>query len=345
MHSKRSIEDELRRRILDGTYAPGTTIPTRRDLTRELDVSSATLQAAVDRLIEQGFLLPHGKLGTTIAERLPNRACYAIVFGDEPEQGGWNRFMSAQLREARSFADGHGRRFKAYCLPNGDQASAAHQQLWADLRDNGLAGILFATPPHFLAGSPVMTATVPRVCVGPSDMDPSLFGSVALVPDPIPRILQRFAGNGRKRLAAICTCGTADQWKRHAAEARRHGLATRQEWWLGMHVSPLHAPIARTVTHLLFTLPPDERPDCLLIDDDNLVLHATNGVLDAGIRVPGDLEVMAHANFPHPTVAAVPCERFGVDVHGLLAAALDELDRQRAGGAVRQFASPFSLPG
>lgn len=344
MHSRRAIEDELRRRIQDGTYPPGSTIPTRRDLTKELEVSSATLQAAVDRLIEQGFLLPHGKLGTSIAERLPNAACYAIVFGHEPEQGAWNRFQSAQLREARSFVDQRGRRFKEYFIANGDPAAAAHAQLCADVADGGLAGIYFSTPPYFLAGSPIFISPIPRAGIGDAAQDPALYGSVVSFAETRSRIMQRFARAGRKRMAAICTCGTADDWQQYAAAARRHGLVTRPEWWLGMPVTPQLAPIARTVTHLLLSLPADARPDCLLIDDDNLVLHATNGILDAGLHIPRDLQVMAHANFPHPTVAAVACERYGVDVHTLLICALDEIDRQRSGASPRHIQCPVTFP-
>lgn len=344
MHSRRSIEGELRRRILDGTYPPGSRIPTRRELTQELGVSSATLQAAFDRLIEQEFLVAHGKAGTTIAERLPNSARYAIVFGDEPEQRGWNRFLSAQLREAGSYDDARGRRFTTYFIPNGDPASPVHRQLCADAADGGLAGIFFPIQPFFLSGSPIFASGVPCVSIAEPTQDPATYGSIISIPEAGPRILQRFAAAGRKRLAAICTCGRADNWKRESAEVRRHGLTTRREWWLGMPVTPLLAPIARTVTHLLFTLPAAERPDCLLIDDDNLVLHATNGLIDAGIP-PGELLVLAHANFPHATAAAVPCERYGVDVHALLTIALDELDRQRGGAKPRRIECPVSFPG
>jgi GntR family transcriptional regulator len=342
MHSRRSIEDELRRRIQAGIYPPGSSIPTRRELTRELDVSSATLQAAVDRLIDQGFLATHGKLGTRVVERLPSTTCYAIVFGDEPEKGGWNRFWSAQFREANSYRDAQGRWFKAYCLPNaGDPSSEVHQQLCADVRDGGLAGILFTTTPFFIAESPILSAAIPKVCIGDAGLDTALYGSVICFPDHKAHIFQRFAQLGRKRVAAICTCGTADKWKQHAAEARHHGLTTRQEWWLGMPVTPHLAAIARSVTHLLLTLPSQERPDCLIIDDDNLVLHATNGIRDARIQVPSELLVMAYANFPNPPVSAIGCDRYGIDVQALLTTALDELDRQRSDPTMRLIECPI----
>ena len=44
--------------------------------------------------------------------------------------------------------------------------------------------------------------------------------------------------------------------------------------------------------------------------DDNLVPDATAVVASVGLRVPDDLLVIVHTNFPYPTPAAVPaCRR------------------------------------
>ena len=97
--------------------------------------------------------------------------------------------------------------------------------------------------------------------------------------------------------------------------------------------------------HLLGTLPPRQRPDCLLIVDDNLVPSATSGILDAGWQPPREVEVAAHANFPLTTHAAVPCLRYGLDAHELLRVAAEEIRRLNAGGAPRIIDVPFGVPG
>ena len=74
-----------------------------------------------------------------------------------------------------------------------------------------------------------------------------------------------------------------------------------------------------------------DRPDALIISDDNLVEHATAGIVAAGIGVPGDCAIVAHCNFPWPTPSALPMRRLGYDAREVIRVALESIDRQRRG--------------
>jgi DNA-binding LacI/PurR family transcriptional regulator len=87
---------------------------------------------------------------------------------------------------------------------------------------------------------------------------------------------------------------------------------------------------ARNLIHLL--MQGAERPDALLIADDNLVEHATAGLVAAGVRVPDDLEVVAHCNFPHPTPSVLPVRRLGYDAREVMKACVESIDIQRRDG-------------
>lgn len=338
-----AVAEELRRRIAAGAFPPGKRIPTRRDLANELGISSVTLQRAFHRLAEQGFLDIRGKQGTFVVPHPPHQGRVALVFGDEVGHGGWNRFWSNMLREGSAWSDGQGRRFEAYLIQGGDMRSAEHQRLCRDVQDGGLSGMFFVSTPWFLTGSPVLSSPLPRASISlPSDIG-TAYGSILVLVRDKSALVRHFLKSGRRRLAAICSRATADDWRSYAVEAQSAGLETKREWWLGLPVDPAWADCARTVTHLLFTAPPASRPDALLIDDDNLVPHATAGLQDAGIRVPDDVEVLAYANLPQATLAAVSCRRFGIDLRFLLGAALDDLDRQRAGGEPRSIEIPSAI--
>jgi len=73
---------------------------------------------------------------------------------------------------------------------------------------------------------------------------------------------------------------------------------------------------------LMLRGPAEERPDGLIIADDHLVPDATLGVIASGLRVPSDLEVVAYANFPVPTISHVPALRRGFDAEAILKAAV-----------------------
>jgi DNA-binding LacI/PurR family transcriptional regulator len=108
-------------------------------------------------------------------------------------------------------------------------------------------------------------------------------------------------------------------------------MTIRPHWVQGVHLA---APqLARNCAQLLMHAGQDERPDALIISDDNLVEFATAGLIAAGVRVPDDLEVVAHCNFPWPTPSVVPVKRLGYEVSRVLKACLESIDLQRGGEA------------
>jgi DNA-binding LacI/PurR family transcriptional regulator len=89
--------------------------------------------------------------------------------------------------------------------------------------------------------------------------------------------------------------------------------------------------MARALAHLMVRRAQSDAPDGLVIADDNLLEYATAGIVDAGVRVPADLEVVAHCNFPWPTPSSLPVRRLGYDVRELLQDCLMSIDEQRQG--------------
>jgi len=84
-------------------------------------------------------------------------------------------------------------------------------------------------------------------------------------------------------------------------------------------------------TQLLMHTSREQRPDAMIIADDNFVPDVTTALRDSGVDVPGELEVVAATNFPHPTPAAVPVVRLGFHVSRILDTSLDLIKRKNAG--------------
>ena len=328
---RNEIEEALRTAIRAGAYPAGTRIPSRRSLLTEFQVSPVTLQAALDHLAEQGYVVPRGRHGTFVTDLPPNLTRYALVFPDQPGKGQWNRFWSVIHREGLGWRDGRERSFIPYFCTEGDPDSPDHLRLRSDVADGRLAGLLFATPPWYLEGSPILGHDIPRVFMGNDPQDTTRFSASGLSfgesDGILQRVFQAFHAAGCRRIAGLIDIHQADQWPAYVQEAQRAGLASQRNWWIGLPTHHGGSTSAQAVARLLLDRSPQDRPDALFIGDDNLVPHATAGVQDLELRVPGDLTVIAHANFPNPTPAAVPCGRFGIDAVELLGAGLDELDR------------------
>jgi DNA-binding LacI/PurR family transcriptional regulator len=121
----------------------------------------------------------------------------------------------------------------------------------------------------------------------------------------------------------------SDFGKRLLAGMTARKMSTRPHWSQGAGRDGLHW--IRNATHLLMHPGQLERPDGLIISDDNLVEYATAGLIDAGVKVPQDLDVVAHCNFPWPTPSVLPVQRLGYDARECLRICLDLLDRRRQG--------------
>jgi DNA-binding LacI/PurR family transcriptional regulator len=335
MRSRQSIEKELRRRIQDGTYAAGSRMPSHRTIQQELGASSVTLQKAFDRLTELGYVEPRGGRGTFVAKALPHVSRIALVFPEEPGKGPWNRFWSTAKRVSEMASRDHAR-FQSYHIGNQEADSPGHRQLCRDFEDGGLAGVVFMHAPYYIPESPLLTADIPRVVIcgrGWRDVERYRASTIEFDHgDLLEDILRRFAADGRRRLAGLTSQGLSFG-ERCQPFLRPLRLETRAEWWIGLPVSPRTATCALDVARLLFSGPARQRPDCLIISDDNLVPHAAAGILAAGLDVPRELGIAAHANFPGPIPAPVPCLRYGIDLEQILASAAAEVGRIAAGGA------------
>ncbi|MBN8524650.1 MAG: winged helix-turn-helix transcriptional regulator [Planctomycetes bacterium] len=344
--SREELADELRRRIREGRYAAGARMPSHRELQRELGASSVTLQRAFDRLVEQGYVEPRGVQGTFVAALLPHDSLVAIVFPDEPGRGGWNRYWTTAKRVAEEWRDGSAR-FRIYCITGQRPDAAAHRRLCEDAERGVIAGMLFVHPPFFLAGSPVFSSRLPRVCIAGSESDMSAYACslVSMVDGDVPeRIVAKFKDSGRRRLAVLCGFGAVEALRRRWLPLlRQAGIETRDDWWLPLPVDPSGAVCARGVARLLCSGGDRQRPDCMLIADDNLVPHATAGIRDAELGDPGAIAIAAHANYPGPTISVLPCLRYGPDMTAQLRTAVNELGALAAGGSPRNIKVSYEL--
>lgn len=66
------IEEQIRGLIQCGDLAPGTAVPTVRQLADDLNVAPNTVARAYSNLQEEGWLVSEGRRGTHVALRLPD---------------------------------------------------------------------------------------------------------------------------------------------------------------------------------------------------------------------------------------------------------------------------------
>jgi DNA-binding LacI/PurR family transcriptional regulator len=324
------IVDLLRRQIVSGKLSPGQRLPTRAVLQQRFDASSKTVQGALDELVRCGFVVTRGTLGTFVVDHPPHLHHYALVLFER--LGRCCQFITTIANEAAAIGGGPTPRITVFHDVNVAPDNEPHRQLVAAAQAGRLAGVIVVFQPWSLRGSPLLDLPdLPRTLIMPH---PFPEGDTVILDDStmVTKAFGHFQARGRKRVAVIAGHGQDEPADALIATAARFGLTIRPYWV--QRVAVAAATQARGCAHLLFHEGQDERPDALFIHDDNLTEHAVLGVLDAGIRIPHDLEIVTHCNFPTRGPSMVPITRLGFDTRRILTTAMSSLDRLRRGQAV-----------
>ena len=328
----------LRERIIAGTLKPGERLPPASDLQIEFTTTKATALRAIGTLAKHGYLRTEQRSGVFVVDHPPHISQFAIAFPWDLNHAP-SQFYRAIQTEAAKLQDPR-RHMSMYHGIVADREGSDSRRLREFVQHHRLAGLIFAHNPHMLDGTPIVQESgIPRVAIAMAQSDaamPSVYPDLEGFWD---RAFVRLAAKGRQRVAVFMLAipGTPeshlDVIRRHCAH---HGLTTRAEW---VHAFSLdNAAWAHSVARLLFRAGDGERPDALLIADDNFVTPATAGVATAGVNVPrdaqgrlADLDIVAMTNFPHPTPSALPIERLGFDISRLVAVCMELIAQERSG--------------
>jgi DNA-binding LacI/PurR family transcriptional regulator len=325
------IAAELRRRIVAGILQPGMRLPTRVELRKEFDSANQTVQRSVSRLIRDGFLVPRGRLGTFVSDKPSYLHRYGVAFSMDPTDPGLReevKFQTFLYREVLAMQNAHKLDIVPYLNVNGNPGSEGFQRLLDDVRNERLAGVMFDTPinlnkPHLSAlldGSQMPFVAISHGTSHANLSAVSLNGSQLME-----RALDLLLEHNRRRVAFFLGLYNSQLITHFEREIARRQMITRPYWI--QSTSPKNIKSARNCAHLLMEA--GDAPDALIIADDSIVEHTTEGLVDAGVRVPDDLEVVAHCNFPTVTPSLVPAKRIGFDVRQILNTCLNVIDRRR----------------
>jgi DNA-binding LacI/PurR family transcriptional regulator len=228
--------------------------------------------------------------------------------------------------------DSESRRLRRYEFNLNHPTDPANLRLLDDVTHHRLAGVIITWPSGPFACSPLYApdCPVPRVVLGGNPICP---GVPAVQVDGsafYERALDRLIARGRRKIAHL-GIGSEESVDSLAPLIRQRGLEYRPYWHLSLGVMRFAA--AQSAAHLMMALAPGDRPDGLIVSDDNLVEHAQAGLAAAAVSVPRDLDVVAHCNWPDPPASVLPVTFLGFDTTGMMRACTRLIDQQRAGEA------------
>ena len=326
------LADRMRRSIVSGKYPPGARLPARVELQQSFDTTPVTLQRALDLLRAEGFIRTEPNAGTFVTDRPPHLWRYGLLFENSPPPGnpsGWSRFYTALEMVARKVNEIGPRQIEIYYNVDGHADSEGYKRLLEDMASQRLAGLMFAFHPHDIMATDVIEAShYPRVMAG---------GHVGLMPmvgfewgEPVMTALQWIASQGRKKISII-TLPQIQQSFLHE-EIEKAGLFHRPYWMQA--ASPSFRGWVRHAVHGILHSHPEDVPDAMLVTDDHLVEAVTDALIHFGVRVPQDMLVVGHWNFPLKFRRDLPVQLIGQDHVELLRRWVMTIDAMRSGQRV-----------
>lgn len=340
-----AIASNLRRQLFTQRLATGTALPAHLDLMRQFDVSSQTIQKAMDVLGREGFITTQIGEGSFVAERAPHLARFGLVFDGSPrapEQV--SLFARALEHSAGDMAATHNVCFTCYRQIGVEMNADEYQRLEDDVREHRLAGVILVHTVSRLGSNlkyPWRDTAVPFVAIGASNDQVT-----AIEPDMrsfLTQAIDRLAQQGRRKVAFldinVANHQTFDDLEQEIVA--RHGLYSPPRWRQRVQLAGIPACLD------LLLRGGAEQPDALIIMDDHAATAAMAALANLDVSVASgrtahtaaDLAVISHGNSGCLPPAALAPDWIGFDTRALLAQCLALLTAQRAGQRV----PPLSL--
>jgi DNA-binding LacI/PurR family transcriptional regulator len=317
---------------VDGTHKLGSLLPTRTELEAQFGVSRVTVQRAMRLLHRDGFIRMAGRQATYVAAHPPHLCRYALVFREFPSDQHfyWTRYDQLLAAQAAVVsAEGERTICAYYGICEDQHETPAQAELLEAIGMQQFAGLIFVGDPGTEAHPrAAQEAGVP--CVAVSDRNRLGMDSVSLDGAGfVQRAVEAMAERGCRGVAVLTHAQQEDEARAIATELDRRGIVTHRHWTQRVD---LNTPAcAANVIELLMQPGQGERPDGLIVTDDNLVEPALAGLHAAEVRLGTDLEVVAHGNFPRMPGTCGPVRWLGYDVRQILAEAMGQIDARRRG--------------
>ena len=323
--------ERLRQGILSGRLSGR--LPRQMELARRFGVSRATMTAVVERLKREGFLWARQKTGTVVQSRLPHLRNLALVIPSAPDAFHyWSRYYATLTRQAQVLDHKLDRRVMVF---NGveNPFSPDRERLTHMIQTQQLAGLIFPSAPSYAAGTPILDHPgVPRVAPMMGRALPNVTAIEVVHYSLMEKAVKYLASRSRRRIAFMGLPLTAEDDRFLDRLLHKNGMTSPSAWRLGLSLE--YPESARNCARLLMYAGQKTRPDGLVVLDDNLVDDAVAGLVAEEARVPKDLDVVVHCNFPWPEVKVMPVKRLGLDIQAFLLTAIDLIDRRRRGEPV-----------
>ena len=281
--------------IQSGSFAPGCRLPGIHDMSRELGASVMVVRNAVRRLVERGLVSARPRAGITVLDA-PVAVWRRHVLHIMGAPGASGYFFTIRNAAFQSAMDEKGFRLSSIHIHPGDDAQALRR----------LQAILDTQAIHFAlvdGTSPAIAALldahgIAYGCVTQDKRPAGACGTVRVENAAGDEALAAYIAS----LGVRSVCAVTFRDPEGAAMVRvfkRHGIAVRVQSADSSDVAVGLEAIERAGYEAVRDLLSEDIPECLYIADDYVARGGVMAVVEAGVDVPGQMQLITSANRGH----------------------------------------------
>lgn len=328
--SSNEIARDIRGKILSGHWQPQQQLPARGALVDLYSSSRATLQKAIDTLCHEGILQTGSTNGTYVAKRPANLYSTALVLPVDKSRHPEYSYLREALEQQRlHLEERFARLFIIYRLHGDNENDAEFQRLLADARDQKVSGIIYTDTPSESAVNALRHLPLPRVALTRENV--FAFSNVACDYEMFFRMSVEYLKKcKRSRIAVISNQELNPEYIVNCRKlAANYDMVIPPEWeiGLGLRFHPQHW--ASCVTRLLFCRRIKERPDGVIIANENLISYVLEALRQEDILPGRNFDIAAHASFPIHAPELLNVRRIGFDIYDIVGSCLEALSQKR----------------
>ncbi len=326
---KDQVYGQLKRSILENLLAPGSRLPTERELAKNLGVGHVTVRSALARLEAEGLITRIRSKGTFVAEHA-QRKTFLLILPDGTENLETpSRYVAAGVDE---YAES--RAITIERCPSGLFCAFSSRER-AEIRQRlGLSGVVLETGhlrvnPSLLAA--VSELELPTVIPHGLASDAQASGFLVLRTDERGAFSDAYrylSQKGHRRVASLFLClpGEDIGLLRGFPPGdlldflRYNGLDHEQS--LVAEIPNQSELIQETVRHWMLGPNP---PTAILCHSDRLAMRVYNVLREMNISIPGQVSLMGYSNYPGSQLLLPPLTTIDTLLKTCARLALDKL--------------------
>lgn len=299
--------------IASGKIPPGGKLPTYEELEKIHKVSYITINNCIKLLKNSGLVVGRERTGVFVTEKPPILNRFAIIF---PKRAlAENRFLQTILKILNEESIKRNLEFDIFPDFEPHVDNPDYKRLVSELYKMRIGGVAHFSMPelpsscellHF-SGIPVINTSL---CMQ--------FDYKTYTDKACDYLISR-----KKKRIAVLLQDKPRMMNLFVAKRDNSDMLTPDHWFIPVGKDAREG--AGIITRILLEYPKEKRPNGLIITDDNLVDYALKGVFLSRVKVPEELEIVTHCNWPNPVTSIIPVKKLGFDVRTAVSIIIDKL--------------------